>query len=83
MELEINLGTKIGEISAKEILTGTVIQTLKEILKKNSYEHYNLRAIGEAGTFHTLEVYGCSLLQVHSNFSLRALMDSTLQIVEK
>lgn len=83
MEQEINLGTKIGEISAKEIISGSFLQSMRAMLKENSYDFCNLKAIGEAGTVHTVEVYGCSLLQVHSNYTPRAIMSTSLRIVDK
>lgn len=83
MEEEINLGTKIGEISAKEIISGDFLQTMRAMLKKHSYDFCNLKAIGESGTVHTVEVYGCSLLQVHSNYTPRAIMNTSLRIVDK
>lgn len=52
MEQEINLGTKIGEISAKEIISGSFLQSMRAMLKENSYDFCNLKAIGEAGTDH-------------------------------
>lgn len=56
---------------------------MRAMLKENSYEFCNLKAIGEAGTVHTVEVYGCSLLQVHSNYTPKAIMNTSLRIVDK
>lgn len=83
MEEEINFGTKIGEISAKEIISGDFLQTMRAMLKEHSYDFCNLKAIGESGTVHIVEVYGCSLLQVHSNYTPRAIMNTSLRIVDK
>lgn len=83
MEQEIDFGTKIGEISAKEIISGDFLQTMRAMLKEHSYDFCNLKAIGESGTVHTVEVYGCSIRQVHSNYTPTAIMNTSLRIVDK
>ena len=73
---DLYLGEKLGTIPAKTLLTDEYIDAIKNLLSGSKYKYFNLLANKENGVVKSFSVYGCTLYHVHSNFQVRAILNS-------